>query len=143
MNRYRSVLQTVVAKEAKAYGFTIVVWSAGALLITERGKPTPSAVLAFAGGIMLAQAIVLLAAYGSPTNVWTSRQHPEYVWSAFHALPVAAGVLLGWLLAAATSGLWAYLLAPLCAVLAYELLLGLESMLLSAPQSASRSDRSL
>lgn len=139
MSRYRSALQTVVAKEAKAYGFTIVVWSTGALLITDRGKPTPLAVLAFAAGILVAQGTAVLAAYGSPTGVWTSRQHPEYVWSAFHMLPVAAAVLLGWLLAAELTGMWAYLVAPLCAVLAYELLIGLESMLLSAPESASRS----
>lgn len=140
MNGYRSALQTVVTKEAKAYGFALVLWSTGSLLVVERGQPTAGAVVVFAGGVLGAQATALLLAFGSPMKVWGDRSHPEYVWTAFHVIPIAAGVLLAWLLAAETAGLWAYLAAPFAGLLAYQLLLGLESMLLSAPESASRSD---
>lgn len=140
MGGYRQALQTVVTKEAKAYGFALLVWSTGSLLLIERGKPTAAAVLVFVGGVLAAQAAALLIAFGSPWRVWGDSQHPEYVWTAFHVVPIAAGVLLAWLLAAETSGMWAYLAAPFAALFAYQLLLGLESMLLSAPESASRSD---
>jgi hypothetical protein len=45
---------------------------------------------------------------------------------------VVAGVLLAWALAAEISGLWAYFVAPLCSIVLYQLLLGAESLLLSA-----------
>jgi hypothetical protein len=138
---FRSALQTVVAKEAKAYGFTLVVWSTGAFLLIERGKPTAPSILVFVGGILLAQAVVVLVAYGSPARTWVQPSQREYVWSTFHAGPIAAGVLLAWLLAAGTSGMWAYFLAPLVAALAYQILLGLESLLLRANDSGSGSDR--
>jgi hypothetical protein len=133
----RFALQTVVAKEAKAYGFTIVVWSTGALLITERGKPTVAAVLLFAAAILLAQATNVLLAFGKPTRTWTAPQQREYVWTTFHAVPAAAGVLVAWGLAAGIDGLWAYFLAPLCATLLYQLLLAVESLLLSAEDHVS------
>lgn len=140
MTAYRSALQTVVTKEAKAYGFAVLVWSSGSLLLIERGKPTAPAVLVFVAGILAAQGTALLLAFGSFRKVWGEREHREYVWTAFHVVPVAAGVLLAWLVASELSGMWAYLGTPLCAGLAYQLLLGLESMLLNADDSASRSD---
>ena len=86
MKQYRFALQTVVAKEAKAYGFAIVVWCTGAFLITERGKPTPAAVLAFAGAALLAQAIDVLVAFGKPTRTWRGPQQREYVWTLLLAV---------------------------------------------------------
>jgi hypothetical protein len=132
VKRYRFALQTVVAKEAKAYGFAIVVWCTGAFLITERGKPTPGAVLAFAGAALLAQAIDVLIAFGKPTRTWRGPQQREYVWTTFHAAPVAAAVLVAWGLAAGLTGLWAYFVAPLCAIVLYQLLLAVESLFLTA-----------
>lgn len=132
MREYRFALQTVVAKEAKAYGFAVVVWCTGAFLITERGKPTAGAVLAFAGAALLAQAVDVLLAFGKPTRTWRGPQQREYVWTTFHAAPIAAAVLLAWALAAGIDGMWAYFVAPLCAIVLYQLLLALESLLLSA-----------
>jgi hypothetical protein len=132
VRQFRFALQAVVAKEAKAYGFAIVVWCTGAFLITERGKPTPAAVLAFAGAALLAQGIDVLVAFGKPTRTWRGPQQREYVWTTFHAAPVAAAVLLAWGIAAGLTGLWAYFVAPLCAIVVYELLLAVESLLLTA-----------
>lgn len=132
MRRYRFALQTVVAKEAKAYGFAIVVWCTGAFLITERGTPTSAAVLAFAGAAVLAQGTSVLLAFGKPTRTWREPQQREYVWTTFHAAPVAVAVLLAWGLAAGIGGLWAYFVAPLCSILLYQLLLAAESLLLIA-----------
>ncbi|HEY6961355.1 MAG TPA: hypothetical protein VI408_05625 [Gaiellaceae bacterium] len=137
MNRYRFALQTVVAKEAKAYGFTVVVWCAGAFLLVERGKPTAAAILVFVGAILFAQAVGVLFAFGKPTRTWHMPEQREYVWSTFHVVPVAVGVLLGWLLAAVLAGMWAYALAPCASVTVYQLLLGVESLLFSAEDQIS------
>jgi hypothetical protein len=125
-------MQTVVAKEAKAYGFAVVVWCTGAFLITERGKPTAEAVLAFAGGALVAQAIDVFFAFGKPTRTWRGPQQREYVWTTFHAVPVAAAVLAAWGIAAGIPGMWAYFVTPLCSIVLYQLLLGTESLLLTA-----------
>lgn len=137
MKRYRFALQSVVAKEAKAYGFTIVVWTTGAFLLIERGKPAAAAVLVFAGGILLAQACGVMIAFGKPTRTWKLPQQREYVWTTFHAGPVAAAVLLAWAIAANVEGMWAYFLAPLVSTLVYELLLAVESLLFSAEDHVS------
>ena len=132
MRQYRYALQMVVAKEAKAYGFSVVVWCCGAFLIIERGKPTAGAVLVFAGAALLAQVTNVLFSFGKPTRTWHGPQQREYVWTTFHAVPVAVPVLMAWGLAAGLAGAWAYFVAPFCSIVVYELLLAVESLFLSA-----------
>jgi hypothetical protein len=134
VRQYRYALQMVVAKEAKAYGFSVVVWCCGAFLIIERGKPTAGAVLAFAGAALLAQATNVLFSFGKPTRTWHAPQQREYVWTTFHAVPVVVPVLVAWGLAAGLGGLWAYFVAPFCSIVVYELLLAVESLLFSAEE---------
>ena len=130
-------MQTVVATEAKAYGFAVAVWTTGTFLIIERGKPTAAAILVFVGGILIAQALGVLIAFGKPTRTWKSPSQREYVWTTFHAIPVASAVLLAWLMSSQLAGIWAYFLSPLVSIFAYQLLLGLESLLLSAEDHVS------
>ena len=130
--QFRFALQSVAAKEAKAYGFTIVVWTTGVFLIIERGKPTAPAVFLFAAGILGAQIVNVLLAFGKPTRRWTSPSPTEYVWTAMHISPVAVGVVLAWVVARELDGMWAYGFAPACSVFVYQLLLAAESFFLSA-----------
>lgn len=152
MKQFRFALQTVVATEAKAYGFAVAVWTTGAFLLIERGKPTAAAILVFVAGILLAQTCGVVLAFGKPTRTWKSPSQREYVWTTFHAVPVSAAVLLAWLVSSQVGGMPAYFLAPLVSLLAYQLLLGVESLLLSAEDhvssvteemSVDRSDSSL
>lgn len=136
MSGYRDSLRTVTAKEAKAYGFAVAVWCTGAFLLIERGKPTPVAVLLFAGGVLAAHATALLVAYGSPLETWHEPELRQYVLTALHALPLSAAVLVAWGVASALSGEIAYLVTPFCSLLVYELSLALESMLLSVDDAA-------
>lgn len=137
MKEFRFAMQTVVSTEAKAYGFAVAVWTTGAFLLIERGKPTAAAILVFVGGILLAQAFGVAIAFGKPTRTWKSPSQREYVWTTLHAIPVAAAVLLAWLMSSQVSGMWAYFLAPLVSIFAYQLLLGVESLLLSAEDHVS------
>lgn len=137
MREFRFAMQTVVASEAKAYGFAVAVWTTGTFLLVERGKPTAPSILVFAGGILLAQALGVGVAFGKPTRTWKSPSQREYVWTTFHAVPVAAAVLLAWLVSSQVDGMWAYFLAPLVSISGYQLLLGVESLLLSAEDHVS------
>lgn len=137
MKRFRFAMQTVVATEAKAYGFALAVWTTGTFLLIERGKPTAPSILVFAGGVLLAQGCGVAIAFGKPTRTWKSPSQREYVWTTFHAIPIVAAVLLAWAASANIDGMWAFLVAPFVSLLAYQLLLGVESLLLSAEDHVS------
>lgn len=150
--QFRFSLQAVVAKEARAYGFAVVVWSCGAFLIVERGKPTAGAVFIFVAGILVAQIASSLIAFGKPTRRWQSPNPIEYVWTTMHVLPIGAAVLVAWAIARSFHGEWAYGCAPGAAIFVYETLLAAESLILSAEphvepaspdMSADTSDSSL
>jgi hypothetical protein len=138
-------MQSVAAKEAKAYGFTIVVWTTGAFLLIERGAPTAGAVFLFMASVLAAQIVNVLIAFGSPARKWTSPSPVEYVWTTMHIGPTVLGVVVAWAVARGLDGMWAYAFTPAAAVLVYELLLGVESLVLAAgdhidPASALPSD---
>jgi phosphotransferase system glucose/maltose/N-acetylglucosamine-specific IIC component len=52
--------------ESKAYGYTLSIWGAGALLIHQFGTPTPRSVFAYVGGGIVGFALVTLFAFGVP-----------------------------------------------------------------------------
>lgn len=137
MKQFRFAMQTVVSTEAKAYGFAVAVWTTGAFLLIERGKPTAGAILVFVGGILLAHATAVAIAFGRPTRTWKAPRQREYVWTTVHAIPVATAVLLAWLVSSQVGGMWAYFLAPLVSIFSYELLLGMESLVFSAEDHVS------
>jgi len=50
VRRYRCALRAAISSEARAYGFMLVVWGTGGLVLSRRGSPIPLDVLAFVGG---------------------------------------------------------------------------------------------
>jgi hypothetical protein len=54
----------VVGSSATAYGYTLTVWSAGAVLSYAYGPPSPPEVLAFFAGAVAAFALVGVLAFG-------------------------------------------------------------------------------
>jgi hypothetical protein len=62
---YRSRLAFALSQSAVAYGYTLSVWTSGAVLINRHGKPTPTdAVLFLAGGVAAFVLIALVATRG-------------------------------------------------------------------------------
>jgi hypothetical protein len=129
---FRDALGTAVASETRAYGFTLLVWSTGALTIADHGLATTGKVFAFLCGALLAMAIVVLAAFGGPMRRWSTSREPHYAFGAIHIASVAVGTACGWAASLALGGWTAFAGAAFTAVLVYQLLLGLEVAVSSA-----------
>jgi hypothetical protein len=123
LGRYRRTLRASVAASAAPYGYTLTVWSCGAMAIEEGGLPGLVEALLFVAGGVLAFFLVETLAYGSPTASLRPGTGTEVaLWGHAHLLSAglavasAAGVLwlaeglLGWPLVAFVATL-IYLLA--------------------------------
>jgi hypothetical protein len=60
----RSALGTMVPASAAPYGYTITIWSSGAVLSRSHGLPTVGQVFAYAAGALAAYGVVSLIARG-------------------------------------------------------------------------------
>ena len=62
---YRRALQLTVAAAAAPYGYTLTVWTSGAVVAHERGIPDAVGAILFAAGAIIGFALVGLVAYGA------------------------------------------------------------------------------
>jgi hypothetical protein len=139
--RYHTALRAAVSGETKAYGFTLVIWATGALADAERGSPGRLGAVAFIAGALCGMAVTVLLAFGRPTATWTQQQQRRHAVGAIHVLSVGGAVALGWGVAVAISDkVLAYLASGVAAVIAYQLLLGMEVALSTADSSSERAD---
>jgi hypothetical protein len=95
---YRAHLQSAVAASAAPYGYTLTIWTAGAVTTHADGIPTAWEALLFLLGAVIGFGVTAAVAYGRPTEIFASRQHGFVrLWGAFHLLSVGlsiAGVAL-------------------------------------------------
>lgn len=98
MKGYRAHLQSAVAASAAPYGYTLTIWTSGAVVTHTHGIPTAWQALLFLLGAVMGFGITAAVAYGRPTEIFASRQHGFVrLWGAFHLLSVGlaiAGVAL-------------------------------------------------
>jgi hypothetical protein len=87
-------LGTIVAASAAPYGYTISIWSSGAVLLRSRGVPTVAEVFAFLAGALAGFGVMALAAQGAVTRMESLDHTPDRVLAgALHWL--AAGSAVG------------------------------------------------
>ncbi|MFN8202396.1 MAG: hypothetical protein U0S48_07515 [Solirubrobacteraceae bacterium] len=89
----RAGLGTIVAASAAPYGYTISIWSSGAVLLRSRGVPSVAEVFAFLAGALAGFAVMALAAHGAVTRS-ESLDHASdrVVAGALHWLAAGAAV---------------------------------------------------
>jgi hypothetical protein len=93
MKGYRAHLQSAVAASAAPYGYTLTIWTSGAVTTHERGIPTAWQAILFLLGAVLGFGIAAAVAYGRPTEVFASRQHGFVrLWGGFHLLSVGLAI---------------------------------------------------
>lgn len=123
---YNRNLRSAVGTSAAPYGFTLAVWSTGAVVTSFRGTPGPPQVLVFIVGVVLAFAMVGTLAYGGVRGYSGGERHSVELWGNFHipsvALTLAAASLVGYLV----SNDFAWFLAPFLSIATYLLVLGVE-----------------
>lgn len=138
---YRRNLSSAVGVSAAPYGFTLAVWSTGAITTSFRSTPGPPQVLVFVTGVVLAFALVGTLAYGGVRGRSGGEVQSIELWGNFHipavGLAVAVATLTGYLVG---NGL-AWFLCPLLATGAYLLVLGFEFTLAEDKGPESRRTR--
>lgn len=128
LGRYRSALRWTISAEAKAYGFTLLIWATGTLLFYEHGFPRPYEVLLFVSGALSGMALTVLVAFGGrPFAVWRQGEEPRrFAYGAVHIVAVFAGVLAAWGIAAALPRALSFIFTPMLANLVYQGVIALE-----------------
>lgn len=93
---YRHHLQTVLSSTAAPYGYTLALWTAGAIATREAGEfPATVDALLLVAGAIVAFAVLAGAAFGGMNHVFkpTSRSQVR-VWGGLHLLALGLTVLV-------------------------------------------------
>ena len=98
--RLRAGLQGATASAALPYGFTLAIWTAGAVVSHERGIPTALYAFLFMFGAVTAFVLISLIAYGSINAELAPTTGRLHLWQGFHVFAVglsitAVGVVAG------------------------------------------------
>jgi hypothetical protein len=89
----RAALGTMVAASAAPYGYTISIWSSGAVLIRTHGIPHIAEIFAFLAGALSGFGLMGLLAHGALANMESLDHPPDRVLAgALHWLAAGAAV---------------------------------------------------
>jgi hypothetical protein len=91
--RYRAALRTTVATSALPYGYTLTVWTTGAILSHARGIPDTGEALLLLVGAVAAYALVGGIAFGGLSEQLAPPQARAAVWGALHLISVGAAIV--------------------------------------------------
>lgn len=127
---YRRRLRGSVASSAAPYGYTLVIWTSGAVTAHFQGNPDSEHALIFAAGAVLAFAAVGLMAFGKPEHVLVSPEERQIeLWGAFHLPVVGAALAIATLIAHVVEyAIVAWFLVGLFATATYLLVIALQYM---------------
>jgi len=126
--RLRTALQTTIAAAAAPYGYTLTVWTSGAVLMHEHDVPTAVDALLFMAGAVAGFTLVGAFAYGGTGRRTGTVPVPFSLWHSFHLLAVggAIGVAVA---ASRLSGDAAWAVGGFAATVVYLLGAGLQQCL--------------
>jgi hypothetical protein len=136
---YRKRLRGSVAQSAAPYGYTLTIWTSGAIVAHVQGVPATVHALVFAGGAILAFMLIGVLAFGRPEHLLRPPREPAVeVWGAFHLPVVGAAVGLATVIAhGVENAVVCWLLVGFLSTASYLLLIALQFML-AEPPSARR-----
>jgi hypothetical protein len=90
--RYRSALRTTVAASAGPYGYTLTIWTSGAVLAHARGLPGTREALLFLVGAVAAYGVVGGIAFGGFSEQFAPAPGRSFVWGALHLFSVGLAI---------------------------------------------------
>ena len=90
--RYRTALRTAVAASAGPYGYTLTIWTSGAVLSHARGIPATREALLFLVGAVGAYALVGGIAFGGFSEQLAPAPGRSFVWGALHLFSVGLAI---------------------------------------------------
>jgi hypothetical protein len=137
MVEYRRRLRGSVAQSAAPYGYTLTIWTSGAIVAHVQGVPATVHALVFAAGAILSFMFIGVLAFGRPEHLLRPpKQRDVEVWGAFHLPVVAVAVGLATLIAhGVDNAVVCWLLVGLLGTSSYLLLVALQFMLAEGPRA--------
>ena len=124
---YRHHLRAAVALSAAPYGYTLTLWTAGAVTTNATGVPSTLDAVLFLVGAVTGFAIVGAFAFGGINCVLTPGTHGHVrVWGGVHLPSVGSSTLLVWLLTDALDGHLLWPAVGLTATSTYLLVIGVQ-----------------
>jgi len=130
---YRSHLKTAVATSAAPYGYTLTIWTSGAVTTHSRGIPTAWEALIFLAGAVLGFGVTAALAYGRPGEIMASREHGNVrLWGGFHLISVGLAIGAAALVNAVVKDVIAWLIVGLVATSVYLLVIAAQFTLADA-----------
>ena len=109
--RYRPALRATVAASAAPYGYTLTVWTSGAVLSHARGIPSAAQALLFLAGAVAAYALIAGVAVGGSRQRLVPEPAHAAVWGGLHlfsvGLAIGAATLVAHYVTNAAPGRWA------------------------------------
>lgn len=98
LDHYRGSLQAVVSASAAPYGYTLTIWTSGAITSHAQGVPTTLDAILLLGGAALGFLGVAITAFGRLQGVLSPPQYAIRAWGGLHVpsvgLAIAAAALL-------------------------------------------------
>lgn len=92
-NRYRTHLQTAVSNSAAPYGYTLTIWTSGAIITHAQGIPTGLEAVLFLGGAVAGFAAVGTVAHGSASGFLQPAESSRVrLWGGFHLPSVGLAI---------------------------------------------------
>jgi hypothetical protein len=90
--RYKSALRVTVASSAAPYGYTLTIWTSGAVLSHARGIPNAGEALLFLAGAVTAYALIGGLAFGGLSEQLVPEPGRAAVWGGLHFVSVALAI---------------------------------------------------
>ena len=138
MSTLQAALSRALASKAEMYGFPLIVWSSGALQSHRFGVPGLGGVLAYAGGALVAMAIMILVTCRSFRCPLPKRDPSVRAFGGIHVVSVLGSIVAGWAAARMLEGWLAFFVASLVTILVFEVLLSAELHLAAERREKTR-----
>lgn len=90
--RYRAAVQATVVASAAPYGYTLTIWTSGAVLSHARGIPNSGETLFFLLGAVAAYALVGALAFVGVEDVFAPDSGHAVVWGGLHIFSVGFAI---------------------------------------------------
>jgi hypothetical protein len=138
MNAERNYLQSLLAGESRAYGFTIAFWGSGAMLINTHGVPGIERALLYGLGAVTGFGILAIAAFGN-SGKKVEYENPGYiVLGMVHYIAALIPIYLSYMInLASLTPAWKFFLSGMAVSTVYNILAVLEEDIVEFPEKLS------
>lgn len=116
----RDFLRSTLARESRAYGFTIAFWGSGAMLIAENGLPSLLEALSYGGGAVIGFGLLTLIAYQRALGPVNYEESDVMILGMVHYIGALLPIVLAAYFAKMVSP-WSFLLTGISASAGYNL----------------------